>query len=316
MTTPTFDRFSNEILTDYQQGKYQEALNVIDKALEHFPQRAQLLVYWKMCMYGKLNDVDSTIQAFQNAIDAGYWYGPSQLADDDADLLPATGHAEFRRLRDLSIERHQEAVKNAKPELLVLPPCADTNPPYPMLLVLHGNNSNAEDTAQFWKSLTEQGWLVALAQSSQISGPFAYIWNDASIAVPEIQTHFAQLQKDYPLDESRIVVGGFSAGAGLACGLVLRQEIKAKGFVALGPFFQSAEDFASEIDFSAVKHVQGVMIVGDQDQPCLVGTLKMTAILKENQVPCHLTLIEDLGHIYPQDFDQRLSKAISYILNS
>ncbi|MBI5931014.1 MAG: hypothetical protein HY862_17020 [Chloroflexi bacterium] len=315
MTTRPFDQFRQEILGNYNQGKYREALVSISEALVQHPERAQLLLYWNMCMYGRLNDVKATIQEFQKAIDAGYWYAADQLADDDADLLPATSHPEFIRLREIAVARYQEAVANSKPELLVLPLHPNAKAPYPLLLVLHGNNNNAEDTAPFWRSLTEQGWLVALAQSSQTTGANTYIWNDHAMAVPEIQAHLAQLKNDYAIDENCVVVGGFSAGAGLACRVVLKQDIKAKGFVALGAYIASPEELLAEVNDEAIKHVHGVNIIGDQDESCLPGTLKLTGMLKEHGIACQISIIEGIGHSYPVDFAERLCKATKFILN-
>ncbi len=313
MTTRPFDQSRQEILGFYNQSKYQEALASIAEAQKHHPDRADLLTYWNMCMYGRLQDVASTIKEFQTAMDAGYWYGASQLADDDADLHPATGHPEFIRLREISVARQKEAQAHSKPELLVLPPHTNTKAPYPVLLALHGNNSNVEITAPQWKSLTDDGWLVAVAQSSQITSPSAYVWNDHAVAVPEVQTHFTHLKNDYPIDENQVVVGGFSAGAGLACRVVLKQQIKAKGFIALGAYIASPEELLAEVDYEAISHVRGVHIIGDQDEPCLPGALKLTGMLKEHNIPCHLSLIEDAGHIYPADFAERICKAVRFI---
>ena len=152
-----------------------------------------------------------------------------------------------------------------------------------------------------------------MAQSSQITSPSAYVWNDHAVAVPEVQTHFTHLKNDYPIDENQVVVGGFSAGAGLACRVVLKQQIKAKGFIALGAYIASPEELLAEVDYEAISHVRGVHIIGDQDEPCLPGALKLTGMLKEHNIPCHLSLIEDAGHIYPADFAERICKAVRFI---
>lgn len=316
MTARPFDQFRQEILGFYNQGKYQDALASISEALEQHPKRADLLVYWNMCMYGRLQNVDATIKEFQKAIDGGYWYGAFQLADDDVDLLPATSHPEFIRLREISVARQQVEQANSKPELLVLPLHPNAKAPYPVLLALHGNNNNATDTATFWKSLADEGWLVALAQSSQITGTSTYVWNDPAIAVPEIQTHLATLKNDYAIDENQVIVGGFSAGAGLACRVVLKQDIPAKGFIALGAYIASPEELLAEVDYEAIKQVRGVHIIGDQDETCLPGTLKLTGMLKEHHIGCNISIIEGMGHNYPPDFAERLCKAVGFITQS
>lgn len=316
MTARPFDQFRQEILGFYNQGKYQDALASISEALEKHPQRADLLVYWNMCMNGRLQKVDATINEFQKAIDAGYWYGAGQLADDDVDLLPATSHPEFIRLREISVARQQAAQANSKPELLVLPLHPNAKAPYPVLLALHGNNSNIEITAPYWQSLADAGWLVAVAQSSQITSATTYVWNDHAVAVPEIQTHLVNLKNDYAIDDNQVIVGGFSAGAGLACRVVLKQEIKAKGFIGLGTYIASPEELLTEVDFEAIKHVRGVQIIGDQDEPCLPGTLKLTGMLKEHSIACNISIIEGMAHAYPPDFAERLCKAVGFIAQS
>jgi len=48
----------------------------------------------------------------------------------------------------------------------------------PLCMVFHGNESNVQDHAEYWRPVTDMGWFVALPQSTYAGEKHgAYIWN-------------------------------------------------------------------------------------------------------------------------------------------
>ena len=179
-------------------------------------------------------------------------------------------------MRAISEDRAQAARVAIKPELTVFEP--DTaRKPSPLLIALHGNASSVFWHKAHWQPAVKSGWLVALPQSSQVVGydshdQYAYSWNDEQIVDQEIGEHYAALKNQQSLVEDRIVVAGFSRGAGHAVRLALHGVIPARGFIAVcpgGPTSRDPELWNPIIETATRRDLRGYVIVGGQDHESL-----------------------------------------------
>lgn len=114
--------------------------------------------------------------------------------------------------------------------ILLEPHAVKNNYPLPLCMVFHGNDSNPQAHAEFWRPLTRSGWLVALPQSTRAGNqPNTFIWNSPGLAewnFQEIQNCFTEIKRSYQIDLSQIIFAGFSMGGGLAIELVLLRVTK------------------------------------------------------------------------------------------
>jgi len=62
--------------------------------------------------------------------------------------------------------------------------------------------------------------------------------------------------------------------------------------------------------------VRGYILVGDQDHECLGVSRKVVEILNTRGIPCELEARPGLGHSYPADFVEVVSKGLSFNYNS
>ena len=84
---------------------------------------------------------------------------------------------------------------------IILEPSSIKNDhPVPLCIVLHGNDSNPQAHAEFWRPLSVAGWLVVLPQSSRVGEqPNTFIWNTPGLAewnFQEVQNVFTGIQKN------------------------------------------------------------------------------------------------------------------------
>jgi predicted esterase len=304
-------QFQDEVLQLYSTGDFQATLKLIEEQGKNYPEKAATVDLFHMCLLNVCGNSERALQVFQAAIDKGFWYQTPPLRGDP-DLASLQGNPQFQRLVDICAERHAQAQRDAKPELLVLPPAQNASQPYPLLLALHWYGGNAHDFAEYWKSLTEQGWLVAAAQSSQVSGFNAYCWDDPLKAITEIKAHYAALAHDYPLDPQRVVLGGFSQGAGLAFWLSVSQDIPAAGFISIGPYLEKLVEMKPQLPAGAIPGVRGYFISGGKEQDDGMFA-QVEVVLKEHTIPYQWHIYPELAHHMPADFDQRLQIALGFI---
>jgi predicted esterase len=291
-----------------QAGAYAEALELATREAHVFPEHAQKVIYsWRMDMACRLKNKELALQLLQEAVDEGYWYG-SLKSDPDYALL--YGEPEFERLVEICEARRAQAMANAVPVVKVLPPEAQPAP-YPLLLALHG--ANASNEADHWISAVSHGWLVCLPQSSQQYAPGTYTWNDWEWAQQEVLERYAAFIKKYPVDPGRIVLAGFSQGAGLAAWLVLSGKIQVRGLVLVGPFLPDIDKIHPLLDAHPPKGFRVYLAAGQRDRYCLGIAQQLAELLPRHGIVCQLDVYPDMEHRFPVDFEKKLPEALDFV---
>ena len=315
----TFSDLHTQLMHLYQNGEYAQALDLATRAASQFPAEALRTCYWRVCMASLLDETALALQALEEALASGLWYAEAQLRQDP-DLQSLQGLPEFEHMVEVCRKREAEAQAQAAPALITLQPesgCQPGSQPCPLLLALHGNKRTAEVTVGFWRSAVSEGWLLALPQSSQVRGPDGYVWNDRDRAVREIQEHYDTLCQQYAIDSDRVVLAGFSLGGELAIWLAMSGTIEARGFIAVGPggpYMNEPDKWAPLIEDSQGRGLRGYLVVGEQDVFCYEGAQALAALLKSRDIPCELEVHPNLGHDFPPEFQQSLTRALEFVL--
>ena len=202
----------------------------------------------------------------------------------------------------------------AKPQLtLAMPETLPMAFGYPLLMVLHGNNSNASATAPYWASMADKGWMVAVPQSSEVgTKPDGYTWNDRERVAEELTLHFERVKRAADVDASRVVLAGFSMGATQAIGLALTRRFTVRGVVAVAPWLPHIREFAGIIEGGAGKALRTYLIVGDGDGS-LQGSRDLIDVMRRHQLQATIDERSGLGHAYPEDMDASLERALAFV---
>ena len=312
----SFSEFQQQFFEYHGKPETQKtALDLVTEAAPHFPEQAYLLYNWRYCAAALLDKPDLALQIFREGLDAGFWWGKDVLINDN-DLKSLLELPEFKRLVDVSEARRQSAQSATKPLALTLPLPTDTTEPLPLLLALHGNNSNAQNSVTFWESAVRQGWLTVLLQSSQIFGPGAFVWNDLDLGAKEIEAHYRELSEKQGFDPAQVVVGGFSKGGEMALWLSLKEIIPVAGFILVnpgGPFIQDIENWRPVLEACNTRaDLRGFLLVGEHDAS-LENIKALHELLVSHGLDCQLVIAPEIGHDFPADFDQVLARALDFI---
>ena len=184
---------------------------------------------------------------------------------------------------------------------------------YPLLVVLHGNNSNARVTAPQWTSLADAGWVVAVPQSGEIGmTPDAYTWNDRERTASELDVHIEKVKRATSIDVGRIVLAGFSMGATQAIALALTRRIKVRGIIPVAAWLPRIDEFRTLVEGGAGKVLRAYGVVGDKDSS-LAGTRELFEIFAANKVRAELEVRAGLGHDYPADMSATIARAVKFV---
>lgn len=167
----------------------------------------------------------------------------------------------------------------AQPELvyLVRQP-VKASPKAPLLLLLHGVGSNEQDLFSFANQLPPE-FMVVAARAPYTISPGSYAWYavDFSTGKPIIQPEQAeasrltiirfieQLCMYYPVDRSRVFLGGFSQGAIMSYSVGLTHPELLRGIAAMsGRMLDEVKpQLASD---EQLKHLNVFISHGSQDQ--------------------------------------------------
>jgi predicted esterase len=312
----SFDEIAQQAMAYFGNDEtMQNAYDLLTEAAPHFPEQAATIYNWRYCAAARMNKTDLALQLMQAAFDAGFWMRASYFNSDD-DLKSLRELPEFKRLVESNEQKYQAAQANSKPLALPLPWPATPAQPLPLLLGLHGNSGNAEETAHHWQSAVGLGWYTVLLQSSQVSGLDAYVWDDLELGAREIKAHVQELSAATALEPGRTVVGGFSKGGEMAIWLALNEVIPLAGFIAVnpgGPYIRDISKFLPLLEnCSSLGQLRAWLVVGENDRN-LANIQALHEMLVSHGLNCQLIIAPKIAHDFPEDFDQILAQALQVL---
>jgi len=307
-----FEDIRNEMIQLYTQGDYRKVLDILERESPHYPDEAWDTYYFRLCMAALLDDSTKALGYLKEALGQGYWY-PVNMLREDTDLKSLQGLPEYEQLIGRSRQRGEEEQARAVPTRLTLKPERLETPP-PLLIALHGNGRNAENTAPYWRPATENGCAVVLPQSSQVGGHEAFVWNDRAWGIREVRRHAAEAASELNADPARMFIGGFSMGGGLAVWMALTGEVDVQGFISVGPYLADIGELRRTLAERKPPRLRGYIVIGDADNHCYEVSQGIATLMKEHGLECEVEVHPGMGHVYPENFDESLRKATRFIL--
>lgn len=178
---------------------------------------------------------------------------------------------------------------------------------------MHGDQENIGIIEPYWKSVLLQDYTLALPQSSQIQFSDGFVWDDIHRGKEELKEHYVKFIENHTVE--RVIIGGFSAGAGVALYTVLQKDIAVDGFIFMAPWLPEIEEWNELLGVLQDKHIKGYIVCGDQDEDCFECTQQFVQLLRDKNIEHKYKVIPNLNHDYPIYFDEVLKEAIEYIGN-
>ncbi|MBK5425076.1 alpha/beta hydrolase [Bacillus mycoides] len=303
----TYIKLLNETLHCYaNKGSFEAYSYIMNNAKDVIGNEAQIYNF-KYALASAAGLEEEALHLMKKAIiENGFWYGSEYLISDD-DLKPLHKFEEFHRMVQLCKEREELAKKSEQADVKYKYSKQTEN----LLITLHGDQENIQIIEPYWNSVMEQGFMLALPQSSQIQFSDGYVWDNIERGREELKGHYNKIKVNKPFEN--IIIGGFSAGARVALHSMLQGEIEVNGFIFVAPWLPEMEEWEEMIGILHDKSIKGYIICGDQDEDCFEGTQQFVTLLKDKNIEHKYKVVPNLNHDYPHNFDELLKEAIEYI---
>jgi len=297
----------------YGEKKYAEAAEILEKTLTQFPDHLHANVFNLALMYVQMEEHEKAFKALEYGLEHDIWFGKYELAN--AVWAPLEDKENFKVFKQKNEAKRMEAQKSVQPKLEVLvPENFDKSRKYPLFIALHGGGENIEVFKPQWTSdLLKKEFIVAYPQSSQIITMNGYNWTeDIEVTKKEIKEAYEKVLQDYPVDASRVIVGGFSSGGVASLVTILDRTIPAIGFVVLCP--AKPDGFSAEkVREAKARGIRGTLITTEMDNR-LPDQKEMAEIMEEQELPHEFIVTPNIGHWYPENLAELIDTAIRHIL--
>lgn len=296
----------------YLKGELSKAYDLITSVCDLYPAwqgRAYEIRFNLAAMMGKLELAEDLLK---QALDLGFFYNDFVLRRDE-DIKILHGRPRYEELVKRSYKKLADEQNKALPELKIIDPLKLPEEKLPLLIGLHGNNSNARGFYDYWDYLTKNDWLVALPQSAEVAGKELFVWNDMTRVNKDIPAHYETLKQRYKIDEQKTIIAGFSKGGHAAIHLALKQFFPIKGFLALAPYVGVVENWLPLLDSTDHTSLRGYFVLGGRDEHCTPGAMKLKDRLTEYGIKCEMEVFSDMDHDIPDPLNEVLHRAIQFI---
>lgn len=294
-----------------EQNKFQEAVAVYQEAAKRFPDRAPQVEGWLAYGYILTGEYAKTMEIWRKGHEQGFFYGIPPTRDPFKRLASVPGFDAVAK-RDAELSQAAEA-KNQMRYEMATPASYSANRKYPLFIVLHAGSDTIEHAKTYWTSPgLKQRYLVAYLQSYIPRSSWNYSWRGSDQKAREgVRKLYKEIVAKYPVDTTRVFIGGMSAGGMMSLDVVFQNLIPAAGFVTNCPVIPP--DFAPGMAAQMRQRgVRGAIITGDKDFAYERQKQVVEAFTKAG-LPHQFTVIPGMGHQIPPDFSSRLDAALAEI---
>lgn len=314
MTFATFTELNEAVRARIDAGDRESALMLLGDPELALPLHAGLIYQWRAGLLAELGQTDSALDVLGEALAAGCRYKGAWLRDEPR-MAALRGNSRFENIVERAASRYEHDQSESRGSLRLLTPATPApSSGYPTLFVLHGNNSNVAETLPYWRSAPDAGWLTALPQSSEIgASPGAYTWNDRDRTLAELERHRRELSANSTMNETMVVLAGFSMGGLQAIALALTRRFDAQGVLAVGAYLPHIREFSTLIASGNAAGKRFHLVVGAKDASGYDGATRLAQELERAGVAVVLDDRPDLGHAYPANMDQTLRSALVFL---
>ena len=272
-------------------GEVTEALETARQLWDTFPDRRNFTWMFLAAAYAAMGDLHAVVQALRQALDGNFLWRLSLFEIPELELVRSDPGCQAV----IEEARKRIKAKNYRPLVDVERPLRAGIAP--LLLHLHGANSDAASELPHWRAAAGLGWIVAAGQSSQPSAEDLFCWDPP----PERPRQDLRTITSMLPAHARMVMSGFSQGAWVALQAALRSDIfQPAGVIMVAPFLAGPERLEP-----SGRRLRIAMILGEED-PIIRQAEAVIDALTARSHHVQVVRLAGLGHAYPADFAQRL----------
>lgn len=328
MNFKTVNEAINEAFNLEDEGKYNEALEIMNTGLNNFAEedlnehKFDIFVA-KIWFNSLLENAEGFINNIIEAVEKGFicpkWmFEFKHDKEYEAFLEHWQRDPRYENIKEKNELLRTQKEKKVKLEYKVfLPEEYDKKEKYPIFIAMHGDGDNMNLLMEEWKAETflNRGYIVVYVQSTQVSDHQGYSWiNDPTIARRDIRTCYEEIRNKYLVNEECVILGGFSGGAIGGIDILMEDIIPVKGLIAICPETKPESVTIENIKKAMSTKAKIVFMEGEKSLP-MKAEEEMLNMFKEAGLPCEYYINKGLKHQIPEDLNEKLDEILEFIFN-
>jgi predicted esterase len=279
----------------------------MEYALKSFPEELGSTTNILAQIYTRVGNFSRATEIWEIGINKGYSYdlnnpGYQNYYKDNVD---------FERLA--KIEKSRMDTMHVKYEI-VLPIEYNNKKTYPILFVFHGNNRNIEKSKISWNApIMNKEFITIFLQSYIPSSPTDFKWVPKDDKIKKEFTEiYNKVLKNYPVNESKIIFAGMSAGGKKALDFTLNNYFPVSGLVLNCPVIP--ENVTDEMITGFAKANKKLGIITGENDFALVGQKTLVNTIDSLSGQTKMFVTKDLGHSFAENFTELLDEYLTWVI--
>ncbi len=294
----------------YKQGKCEEALPLLEEALLKYTNTSDIHRITGMMMdcYFATNQLDKFFDIINYGHKHGVVYRLPKFFADSLKNYPRYDKILYTNGSLLAIEKSM-----AKPAYeIVLPDNYVESTKYYLFIVLTKGWRTRQVLIDSYRSpLIKDQFIIAFIHSSDFRGTNFYEWpEDKTKMGSEIEYLYSEITSRYPIDTTKIIIGGMSNAGRMAIYTAFRSHIPISGFVTFCTVNADITD--SEIKIANKRNMKGVLVAGKNDKKFFSDSKAMFEKLNNNDFLVRFKP-GDFGHEIPTDPYSYIDEAVKFV---
>jgi predicted esterase len=302
----TLQALRSKVFQSHASHRYAKAIELVESHWDVLTDKRGELTYWLVCLYSLVGRLDDAFGLITNTMREGVMLPPTMLRSDP-DLEAFRADEWYPKLIDGLKVIHEARTDEARPSIEFAVP-SDTPTFDTAALLLHGNNSNAQEALSQWRVILPASWLLAAVTSREPSQQEAgHLWSDADARASTLRSTLPLFQST--ARDSSIVVVGFSLGCTAALEAVMFMA-KPIDLVILAAPSVNAERLRQYDCYGLIRRL--LVFAGDSDSTAIQVADLVTDLAESGGTKATTLVFGHLGHEYPPP--EQAANAVHQIL--
>jgi predicted esterase len=303
----SYEELENSAISAFRNNNADSAIMIMEYALEEFPEELGSTTYILAQIYTRAGNYSRATEIWEIGINKGYSYD----LNNEVYQKYYKDNADFERLA--KIEKNRMDTMHLKHEV-ILPTGFSPKKSYPVLFVFHGNNRNIEKSKISWNApIMNREFITVFLQSYIPSSPTNFKWipKDEKIK-KEFTEIYNEILKTYPIDDSKIIFAGMSAGGKKALDFTLNNYFPVSGLVLNCPVVP--ENVTDEMITQFVEKNKKLAIITGENDFALKGQKNLVSSIEKQAGQTKIIVTEGLGHSFAENFTEILDEYLSWVI--
>jgi predicted esterase len=294
-------------ISSYRNNNTDSTIMIMEYTLKNFPEELSRTTTILAQVHTRVGNFSRAIEIWEIGIKKGYTYN----LNNEAYQKYYKDNVDFERLA--TMEQNRIDTLHLKYEV-ILPTEFNNKKTYPTLFIFHGNNRNIEKAKISWKAPTmSQEFMTVFLQSYIPSSPTNFNWvpNDDKIK-KEFKVIYDKILKNHPVDNSKIIFAGMSAGGKKALDFTLNNYFPVSGLVLNCPVIP--QNVTNDMITNFAKKNKKLGIITGENDFALENQKKLVNNIDSLAGQTKMFITKDLGHSFAENFTQLLDEYLKWVL--